>query len=522
LRSKLRAFRSLAVIPGLCLFLSCTGGAAPPARHVVIISLDTTRADYIGVYGSQIRTPRIDALAGESIVFKASYAAATTTLSSHVSLFTGVWPHSHGVVRNGFTVDERNLMLPEILGAAGFRTAGFSAAVALSELLNFPQGFEVWDQDPERFAGHEVANREARRAEEITDAALAYLRETDDARLFLFVHYVDPHTPYAPPEPYRSIYGSIPDDLTGSLETVRAAQQAHREALIEDTGVGWSREQASAALFRNPPARPLGIDRHLANLYAGEITYMDHHVGRLLDGMRAAGVYHDALIIITSDHGETFWEHGDVWNHGLGVYETTARVPLVIRFPGGVHAGKSFDSLVSNVDIVPTVLEQLGLEIPEDLHGRSLLPLIEGKGHARTDSFSEAPLPSGGIEAGTEHWKNERKAHSIRSGRWKYIRTPYLELEELYDLEADPAEQRDLLRAASSEAARRARELEARLDQWLATADPLPSEYFPRVKQGMDPADTELREQMLENLRALGYVEDAAEADPREDHMIPE
>ena len=128
--------------------LACSEGPTPPERLVLLISLDTTRADHIGAYGSTVQTPEIDRMAAEGVLFEQVSAACTTTLPSHVSMMTGTWPTRHGVPRNGFTVHPSNLMLPEILKEAGFDTAGFSAAIALSELLDFPQGFDHWDQDP--------------------------------------------------------------------------------------------------------------------------------------------------------------------------------------------------------------------------------------------------------------------------------------------------------------------------------------------------------------------------------------
>jgi arylsulfatase A-like enzyme len=491
---------------------ACSPRRESPTRHVVLISLDTTRADHIGTYGSSVKTPHIDAFASEGVVFENASVASTMTLPSHVSLLTGVWPRSHGVARNGFTVNEANLMLPEMLVALGFRSAGFSAAVALSDLLNFPQGFDVWDQDPETYSGHVVANRNARRAEEITDAAVAYLDGVSDARLLLFVHYVDPHIPYDPPEPYRSMYGLVPREVSGSFESVQRARIAHQEmALPRFAPLRKAMEsRLTWELIFHSPRGPVGVDEHLARLYAGEVSYMDHHVGRLLEELKRRGLYEDALIIITSDHGETFWEHGDVWNHGLAVYETTVRVPLIVRFPDATHAGTRIDALVSNVDVVPTILDYLGIEAPAAIDGRSLLPLLAGRGLEGRVTFSEGSRVAGAPEWAARRWLNERKPHSIRSGRWKYVLTPYLGVEELYDLESDPGEQNDLLREPSEEARRRARALRSELERWMAAADPLPSEFFPRVKASEEP-DAKARRAMWERLKALGYVSEEDE-----------
>jgi len=472
---------------------------------VIVITLDTTRADHIGALGASVQTPAIDRLAREGVVFDAASTACTTTLPAHVSLFTGHWPLRHGVVRNGFTVHPDNHMLPEMLREAGFRTAGVSAAVALSALLDFPQGFEVWDQDPETGSAPAEANRDARRADAITDAALAYLdRSADDGRpMFLFVHYVDPHAPYDPPEPYRSLYGPIPVGVDGSYATIGQAQRRHRESVPGASIVAM--ETLSRPLLHAFPGRPLGVDETLAQLYAGEVSYLDAQVGRLMDELAARGLYEDSLIVVTADHGETFWEHPDTWSHGSAVYETTVRIPLIVRFPRGAHAGTRVATAVSIVDVTPTVLEAAGLSSPAPLDGASLLPLLRGGTLARDGAFSQAPLAATALEARPGRWKNAAKAHSVRRGRWKLVRTPYLGVEELYDLERDPGERDNLLPDPGDEAALALPELRAALSQWMASADPLPSKFFPRAKP-RNAEEAKRQREMWERLRALGYV----------------
>ncbi len=446
-------------------------GGAPPARVVVLVSLDTTRADHLGAYGGRALTPELDAFAAEAIVFESAATPATVTLPAHVSMFTGTWQTRHGAPRNGYTVNEANRMLPERLAEAGFRSVGVSAAVALSSLLGFDQGFDVWDQDPERLAGHAVANREARRAEQITDAALEQIAAFEGEPLFLFVHYVDPHLPYDPPEPWRSMYGPV-GDLVGTQEVVAAY---------------WSGAAA--------PDRATGPDeteRALARLYAGEVSYLDHHVGRLFRGLRERGLYDRALIVVTSDHGETFWEHPDRWSHGFSAYETLVHVPLLIRLPGGERGGARVSEVVSLVDLSPTVLEHLGLVRPPDLDGRSLLPLLRGEAFERGPVFSEGPQP-----------RSPRRPRSVRSGRWKYlVRGQHA---ELYDLASDPEETRNLLETDEVPAGR-AEELAAALEAWQAAASPLPSRYFPREKPRREDPQARDRRAMWEQLRALGYL----------------
>ncbi len=487
---------------------SCAERPRPP-RHLIFLSLDTTRADHLGAHGgTAARTPRLDALAAEGVVLDDMNTVATTTLPAHVSMFTGTWPQRHGVVRNGYTVHRSNELLPERLTEAGFHTAGFSSAVALSELLGFDQGFAVWDQDEDTFEGPVVANREARRADAITDATLAHLDSAaarDAERLFLFVHYTDPHAPYDPPEPFRSA-AKAPVDADGSWVAVKRAQHAHQRAAGHTAPVVG---QLSPALALDPPGRPLPGDEGRARLYAGEVEFLDHHVGRLLDGLDARGILDDALVVVTSDHGETFWEHGDVWSHGLAVYDTTVRVPMILRYPGAAHAGTRLDVCASLVDLLPTMLAALGLPEAKGIDGVDLGPAIAGTGGAAFDRgpvYAIAPGTGPGLEEGTGPWKGERKSHAIRDGRFKAIWTPYLGTLELYDLAADPGERNDLMRSSPEPATlERGARLKDRLAAWIATARPRPSVFYPRVKTG-DPARDAQARRYLEQLQQMGYA----------------
>lgn len=183
-------------------------GYRGPARHVILISLDTTRPDHLGCYGNEwIQTPSLDALARESILFTDHLTPATTTLASHASLFTGLYPHSHGVPRNGFTLDPANVTLARILKDAGFTTAGFLGSFALDSRFGIASGFDVFDERFDTMVGQEGADQNQRRAPAVTQAVIEYLEGNGVPRhLFLFAHYFDPHQPYAPTEEFRGLY----------------------------------------------------------------------------------------------------------------------------------------------------------------------------------------------------------------------------------------------------------------------------------------------------------------------------
>ncbi len=448
-------------------------------RHVIMISLDTTRADHLGCYGNRwIRTPNIDALAGESIILADFLTAATTTLASHTSLFTGKYPHSHGVPRNGFRIDGRNVMIPEIFRDAGFTTVGFIGSFALDKRFGFAQGFAHFDQDFDIEVGRGGYDQNQRSAEKVTDAVIRYLGEGEvPERLFLFVHYFDPHMPYSPPPPYNTMYDSILVD--------RADGPKNHPAWL--------------------PGKPPLVSRRLLSGYAGEISYMDKHVGRLLDFLRRRGILDDAVLVMTSDHGENFGDApgGLPFYHGLTVYEPEARVAGLIRLPNGRHGGTRHEGVVGSVDILPTLVRFFGLPVPEGIDGKAL-DLNKLKETPRGACFSEATQPREEVEVDSL-WFNARKARCVRLGKMKYIETLYVNREELFDLSNDPNERRNLL-AGSAGSDLGAGDLRALLSEWDASARPLPTEF-----------DQERKEETMRRLRALGYLGRSGDGEGREE-----
>ena len=236
-------------------------------------------------------------------------------------------------------------------------------------------------------------------------------------------------------------------------------------------------------------------------LYAGEMSYLDEHIGRLLDGLASRGILENAIVVITGDHGEAFWEHGDHWNHGLWVYDTTVRVPLIFHVPGNegpLGAGTIVDEGVSTIDVVPTLLDLLHLESPKRVEGQSLVAALEGRPLDRGAVFSQATQPIGmpDIEG---QWGNLHKPRCVRDGRWKFVHAPYNDYEELYDLEADPDERTNLLLEPDPPAdilAVRDR-LKDELTEWARTARVSPSH--------LNPAQFE---ESMKRLKSLGYAGD--------------
>ena len=438
-------------------------------RHVIFISMDTTRADHLGFMGNdRIQTPRLDELTARSIVFEDCMTVAPTTLASHTSLFTGKYPHSHGTPRNGFLVNPKNVMLAEVLGDAGFHTAGFAGSFALHSRFAFAQGFDHYDETFDQRVGEGGVDQNQRSAAVVTDAVRDYLALTGiPERLFLFVHYFDPHRPYAAPEPFATAYDPDGRDALPDIESIR-----------RDRGL-------------TPGERQQAGRRQMLQ-YAAEISFMDEQIGRLLDVLDASGVLDEALLVLTSDHGENLLERSPIFDHGNSVYRAMTDAVCAIRLPGGRGATR-VPGTMATIDILPSVLALLDIPAPEGVQGETIdLEEHPLEIEPRT-RFAQATKPWDQVET-DPRWTNLRKARCIRDGRYKLIQVPYLGTEELYDLQEDPEETVNLLDAGDPPAITGI--LRRRLEVWAESADPLPS-HFMRGR----------RDENIERLRSLGYVE---------------
>lgn len=317
----LLAIAILAVIVGGVIWFVCIRvGGGRKIRNVVLISIDTCRADYLGCYGfGRGTTPNIDAVAGEGIVFENAYSPVPMTLPAHSSMMTGTIPPHHGVHDNlSEKLSETNITLAEILGENGYKTAAVVSAIVLEEKFGLNQGFDEYQGEfTKSFAGDPFAEQKG----EITSRqACEWLDENSEQPFFLFLHYYDPHVTYQPPEPFSS--------------------------------------------------------RFADNLYAGEIAYTDHCIGEVIDKLKSLNLYDSTLIIITADHGEMLGEHGES-THAYFVYESAVRVPLIVKSPG-VVGGRRISNAVGLVDILPTVLSQLEIALSRPVQGEDLGQLLAG------------------------------------------------------------------------------------------------------------------------------------------------
>ncbi|RMG45391.1 MAG: tetratricopeptide repeat protein [Acidobacteria bacterium] len=435
----MRPARGLAPLSaaGLALAAASCGGhpypELPPAQHVVIVSVDTLRADHLGCYGAaSAHTETFDRLAREGVLAEQAVAPAPITLPSHATLLTGLEPWHLGIWHNGlYRLEDRFETLAERLRSEGFETAAFVAGAPLASGSGIEQGFDLFDDaipDLES-AGYEEPSRTA---ESVTDAAVAWIgsRPGGGRRRFLFVHYYDPHAPYSPPPRY-----------------------------LEDAGGTGGAEGFVA--------------------YQGEIAYVDDQLDRLVRALEEHGWLDRTLLVVTADHGEGLMQHGEL-THGLFLYDETIRVPLILRYPG-LPAGRRIAPVVSLSDVVPTVLEALGLALPEGLDGQSFWRLAQGGNPAREYAFSESRL--GSIEYG---WAPLR---AVRTGEWKFIAAPE---PELYDLRRDPGETKNRFETARKTAGWLSEQLERAF-----------ARIAPDRPRALDDAE-------LGRLQSLGYFQGGA------------
>lgn len=314
-------------------------GQLPAGPNLLLITLDTARADRFGCYGYQRAvTPNIDRLAGEGVLFEEAFTPVPLTVSSHASIFTGCYPPHHGVHTNDEKLlDEPNLCLAEMLRSRGFRTAAFPGAAVLHRNSGIAQGFETYADD---FSATPTAGGAAypeKPAEAVVGPAIRWLEQQGDTQFFLWVHLFDPHRPYGAP--------------------------------------------------------PAFVSRSSGDPYDAEITYCDHWIGELLTSLRLAGLSDDTVVAFLSDHGEGLGEHGES-SHGFFIYDSTLQVPVILSAPRLLPRGRRIGSLVRTVDLAPTLLELLGVPVPRGMHGASLKPLIDGNPDEPRELYAETYYPA--------------------------------------------------------------------------------------------------------------------------------
>jgi arylsulfatase A-like enzyme len=435
------AITLVGVVPG------CEHGSGSPARpNVVLISIDTLRADHLGAYGyARATSPSIDALAADGVLFESAVSPSSWTLPAHASMLSGVSPYRHGAVTSATRIRDDVPLAAEMLRAHGYRTVGLVNAPFVSRDYGFARGFERFEQ---RFE-HKRRDVAARHA-----AVLAAVRALEPP-FFLFLHYMDVHSPYRPPKGFN-----------------RFARDRRSTAVFKSLGqrgfLGVQREIRTGRLRVSEDE----VQR-LVDLYDGEVLAMDAKVGEIVAAVRSR--YPDTVFIVTADHGEEFLEHGSI-GHSETLYEEVLRVPLIVAGPG-IARGVRVAAQVSLLDVVPTVLELVGAPARAGLDGASLAAALRGEALARDgDALVALQTSSHDGKAALRGVRSPARKilHDDRSGRG-----------ELYDLARDPGERTNLWPAPEDD----------RLARALAALVPPETSPAPRPD-----ADT------VEALKALGYL----------------
>lgn len=461
--------RVLASALGLTVVLALVGFVARDRAHfarrpdVVMIAIDTLRADHVHSFGNDwIRTPHLDALAGDGVRFTRCYATAPWTLPSFASIFTGLTPSHHGAVGGAREVlDERFTTLAEHLAEAGYRTYGVASVKWLTIPFGTAQGFnfELPLASPPKLEGGPL----------VTALGKATFDLPRDKPLFTFLHYFDAHAPYAPPPPFARMYYEGDERAPGEpvLDFLRSPANA---APNRDGGMyDWL---AGVTDLRFP-----------AREYAAGVSYTDDHVGQIVAELKRRGRYDDTLIIVVADHGEHLGEH-DIWFTHTLPYQETLHVPLLVKLPRGRAAGRVVDTPVSTLDIVPTLLDWLDLPAANG-DGRSLRDLVDGRdGGDASLLVAEQGSDANDFSKSLIDWPRKLIC----------FRTPEGERYELYDLSRDPGERHDLAASHPDDVA----VLSARL--WALFEEQRPLGAAPASGQA------ELSARARRQLRSLGYV----------------
>jgi len=447
-------------------FLFGRGRAQP---NVLLLSIDTLRADHVGCYGGAVATPSIDRLAAEGALFENDSCPMPMTRPSLSTLHTSLYPREHGVVNNGVALAADNLTLAEVLSAAGYDTAAFTPVRLLDATSGLDQGFASFTApDAHHLPADQVAPR-----------ALDWLAKRDTKKpFFVWLHLFDPHLPYSPPPAY--VQGTGVDEIS------------------------WRSLMATAA--ENDGDIPASVLQRALELYAGEVAYVDHWVGAVRAELEALGELDDTVIVFTADHGECF-DHGIFFEHADCLYDGAVHVPLVMRYPRRIAAGTRVTPQVEHLDVAPTILALAGVAAPPQFKGHALLPppappadplapdgfaliehpLYQDRSAEERSRKQERMRSVAGVP--TRPILIDRQSNALRGTTWKLITDG--PASELYDLRNDPGEAHDLATARPEVTSA----LRGILDTKLAQ-HPL------HLRESGD-----VNPRLRETLKALGYVQ---------------
>lgn len=438
---------------------------------VILISIDTLRADHLHCYGYERPTsPNIDALARDGVLFSRVYAPSSWTLPSHVSLLTSLYCFNHQVETGLDRLSPELITLADIFRENGYYCAAFTGGGFLSTVYGYSRGFDLYRDD---LGG--VFQQEG--AAQVAQATLEWLNQSKDLPFFLFIHTYQPHSPYACPYPYKARF-LPPEAKWGNLD------------LIGYLG-------GKQGIFKPLPPEE---KENIIALYDGEILYTDEVlIGRLLAALKELGLYQQSLIILTSDHGEEFYEHRS-WGHGQDLYEESLRIPLIIKFPENSQANKRIEEAVRLIDVLPTIVDFLKLKTDNllaSVDGQTLWPVIQGKEQKGREALAELagnilnshlPRRTALYSGGKKLIVNEE--FSPEAVKFFSFPPPELPRVELFDLSKDPRETKNL-----------AAEEPAVVRQFLRRLE----ELYQSARQ-LEKRKARLTRKLKEQLRALGYL----------------
>jgi arylsulfatase A-like enzyme len=423
--------------------------------NIVLVSIDTLRADHLGCYGYRRTTPTIDALANRSFLFESMFTTSSTTLPAHASLMTSLYPKD---LRNGYAVRDSVTTLAEVLSTKGYLCLGFVSALPLDKRFNLDQGFDYYDADfsGSRGSMHLKDNKWFehnfqvfdRNAEETTRKVLSTLKKrTLSQPCFLWVHYYDPHLPYLPPSTFYD-----PTKVT----------------------------RKSFPYYFNPTSSDL---ESLHELYDGEIQFVDQQLKKLVDGLKELDAFANTIMVLVADHGENLYEHDGYLDHSQVVYETVMRIPCLLHLPGS--GAKRIDELVSIIDIMPTLLDLVGITT-NGLEGESLIPLMAKEKPDPLRTYVTCETNDFGV-------KEEEQTVAVRTKLMKYIYNNWNTGKNLfYALAEDPRENNPRSALPGSQA----QELTSLFDAWRK-----------RYKTGNIATPLALDRETKDALKSLGYLQ---------------
>jgi arylsulfatase A-like enzyme len=434
--------------------------------NVLLVTIDTLRADHLGIYAYMRNTsPRIDALGRQGAVFDRAYTYWPKTRGSMAIMLTGRRPSQNGYSKAHPLLLDFNPTLASVLKEAGYATAAAVDNPNVAAANGYAKGFDTYRETWEE----EALATEMDRTRAITETAVAFLSKARKERpFFLWLHYVNPHTPYTPPPPYDTAF------LDASART------GPRLRTVPGLHGGIPKQWAVPGQDR------LG---YYVSQYDGEIAAVDEHVGRVMDALRDSGAAGRTVVILTSDHGESLGEHGYYFDHGEDLFEPSLAIPLIVVAPA-LEPGSRVDAFASTLDVVPTVLDAVKVSYPPELAGTSLLPLARGEGAGPARLFAQ----------------NDRNLSATWNRRYKIVATPVADGRRLalYDRAQDPGETRDRSRALPEELRVQTRELEQHQEradrEWSATR---------RLTEGA-AGEPPMSADACEKLKALGYVQQCA------------